>query len=130
MEQTVLINKKGMTLVEIMLALVILLIASLALMKTAMLGISMNVQNTLRDEAVNVAEMEVNFLRSQSFANINSAATYTVISRNLRGFSVDYRVTPTPVDITTDSKQINISVAWDYRGQTYTHGITTILRKQ
>ncbi len=130
MEQAVLINKKGMTLIEVMFALVILLIASLALMKTAMLGINMNVQNALRDEAANVAEAEMNYLRSQTFDNITSAATPTVASRNFRGFTVDYSVTPTPVDITTDSKQINISVVWSYRGKQYTHGITTILRKQ
>ncbi len=127
-------NKKGMTLIEIMFALVILLIASLALMKTAMLGISMNVQNVLRDEAVNVAEAEMNYLRGQTFTdtidNITSAATYTVVSRNFRGFTENYAVTPSVAGITTDSKQINISVSWNYRGQTYTHGITSIVRKQ
>lgn len=129
MAQRVLLNKQGMTLVEIMIALMILLIASLALMKTAMLGISMNVQNTLRDEAVNVAEAEMNVLRSQPFNNIASAATATV-SRNFRGFTEDYGFTPTVASITADSKQVNISVTWNYRGQAYVHSITTILRKQ
>ncbi len=125
-----LINKKGMTLIEVMFALVILLIASLALMKTALLGINMNVQNALRDEASNVAEAEMNYLRSQTFDNISSAATSTIASRKFRGFTVDYSVTPTPVDITTDSKQITIRVDWNYRGQGYSHSITSILRKQ
>ncbi len=130
MGRLVLLNKKGMSLIEVMIALVILLIASLALMKTALLGISMNVQNTLRDEAVNVAETEMNDLRSVPFDNIGSAATTTVIKRNFRGFTVDYAVTPGVADITTDSKQINIKVDWSYKGQGYTHGITSILRKQ
>jgi len=129
----VLLNKKGMTLIEIMIALVILLISSLALMKTASLGITMNVQNALRDEAVNVAEIEMNDLRSRPFDNIASAATTTVVSRNFRGFTVDYTVTPTVTDINASSqqsKQISVSVAWSYRNKDYSHEITTLLRKQ
>jgi type IV pilus assembly protein PilV len=125
----VITNDKGVTLIEIMIALVILMIASLALMQTALLGISMNVQNAMRDEAVNVAEMEMNDLRNLPFDNINTAATSTVASRNLRGFIINYAISPQVVDINSNSKQINISVAWNYRGKAYTHGITTILRK-
>jgi type IV pilus assembly protein PilV len=129
MELTVITNKKGMTLIEIMFALVILLIASLALMQTALLGISMNVQNAIRDEAVNVAEAEMNDLRSLPYDSIDTAATATVASRNFRGFVVDYDVTPQVANINSNSKQISISIAWSYRGKAYTHGITTILRK-
>lgn len=129
MERTVITNKKGMTLIEIMFALVILLIASLALMQTALLGISMNVQNAIRDEAVNVAENEMNDLRSLPYDSIDTAATATVASRNFRGFAVNYDVLPQVVNINPNSKQISISIAWSYRGKAYTHGITTILRK-
>jgi prepilin-type N-terminal cleavage/methylation domain-containing protein len=131
-EETVLLNKKGMSLIEVMFALVILLISSLALMQTATLGISMNVQNALRDEAVNVAEMEMNYLRSQLFDNIDSKATTTVASRNFRGFTVDYTITPTVTDINASSqqsKQITVKVDWSYRNKGYNHEITTLLRK-
>ena len=66
-------NKKGVTLIEMMIALVILLVVSLALMQTAIIGISMNVQNALRDEAVNVAEMRMNQLRSMPFDSFTRA---------------------------------------------------------
>ncbi len=123
-------NSKGVTLIEIMIALVILLIASLALMQTALVGITMNVQNAMRDEAVNVAEMEMDDLRSLPFDSIDTAATSTTASRNLRGFVINYTISPQVANINPNSKQINISVAWNYRGKAYTHGITTILRKQ
>jgi prepilin-type N-terminal cleavage/methylation domain-containing protein len=132
MEETVLLNKKGMTLIEIMFALVILLISSLALMQTATLGISMNVQNALRDEAVNVADMEMNYLRSQLYDNIDSAATTTAASRNFRGFTVDYTITPSVQNIiasSQQSKQITVKVEWSYRNKDYKHEITTLLRK-
>ncbi len=134
-----------MTLIEIMIALVILLISSLALMQTASLGISMNVQNALRDEAVNIAEMRMNELRSTPFTPIPPAVTNDLsetvpggvieagIPRNFRGFSITYIPTRIVTDINASSqqsKQISVSVKWSYRNKDYRHEITTLLRKQ
>jgi len=139
MERLVLFNKKGVTLIEMMIALVILLVVSLAFMQTALLGTSMNVKNQLRDEAVNIAEMRMNQLRSLPFTDLatspylvspgNSPAE-AVVQRNFRGFSINYTPTRTISDISTDAKQVTIVVTWSYRGQAYTHGITSIMRKR
>lgn len=48
-------NKEGMTLVEVLIAMVVLLLVSLALMQTALVSIDANMRNVLRDEAVSVA---------------------------------------------------------------------------
>ncbi len=129
MAQCALSNKKGMTLLEVLYALVILLIASLALLKMAALSISTNVQNVIRDEAVNAAEARMNDLRSLPYDDISTAATPTVVSRNVRNFTVDYSLESPVIDINANSKQITVSAAWSYKGQAYTHSITTILRK-
>ncbi len=121
-----------MTLIELLIALVLLLIMSLALMQTAMLGIFINVQNSMRDEAVNVAEMKMNETRNMPFDSIVSG-TDPVEARNFRGFTINYAPTRTIADINVNgvlSKQITIKVDWDYRGKSYTHSVTTILRKQ
>ncbi len=138
MGRTVLFNKKGVTLIEMMISLVILLIVSLALMQTQLLGISTNVKNQMRDEAVNVAEMRMNQLRSLPFtdtlihADLTATAgvTEAAVRRNFRGFFIDFTPTRTIANISTDAKQIAITVSWSYRGQPYTHGIMTIKRKQ
>ena len=125
-------NKKGVTLIEMMIALVILLIVSLALMQTAIIGMNVNLQNALRDEAVNIAEMRMNQLRSLPFDSISPGAE-TPVTRNFRGFTETYNSTRTINAFTANSqqiKQIFILVSWDYRGKTYNHGITTIVRKQ
>ncbi len=138
MERAVLFNKKGVTLIEMMISLVIVLIVSLALMKAQSLGLSMNVKNQLRDEAVNIAEMRMDQLRSLPFtdafihADLTATAgvTEAAIRRNFRGFFVDFTPRRTITDISTDAKQITITVSWIYSGQTNTHGIMTIMRKQ
>jgi prepilin-type N-terminal cleavage/methylation domain-containing protein len=139
MERAVLFNKKGVTLIEMMISLVILLIVSLALMQAQSLGLSMNVKNQLRDEAVNIAEMRMDQLRSLPFTDAvtspflvapGNAPAETVVTRNFRGFSINFNPTRTITDISTDAKQITIMVSWIYSGQTNTHGIMTIMRKQ
>jgi type IV pilus assembly protein PilV len=124
-------NKKGVTLIEMMIALVILLVVSLALMQTAIIGMNVNLQNVLRDEAVNIAEMRMNQLRSLPFDSISPGADTD--SRDFRGFTETYNSLRTINTITANSqqiKQIFIRVDWNYRGKTYSHGITTIVRKQ
>ena len=132
MERIVLQNKKGMTLIEIMLALVLLLIVSLALMQTALVGIQTNMQNSARDEAVSVAEMRMNDLRNTPFDSL-TATTGTIetgVSRSIRNFSLNFTPTRTIADINADTKQISISVEWTLKGKTSTHAVTTIVRRQ
>ncbi len=128
MERIAIFNKKGVTLIEMMIALVILLVVSLALMQTALIGIKANLQNTLRDEAVSVAEMRINQLRSLPFDSIPDAET--PVTRDFRGFTQTYTPTRTIDVINANSKQISILVSWTYRGKDYSHGVTTIVRKQ
>ncbi len=65
----VLYNKRGMTLIEVMIALMILMVVSMALLQTALLGMKENLRNAIRDEAVNVAEQRMNELRSTPTAS-------------------------------------------------------------
>lgn len=137
MEQSVLFNKKGVTLIEMMISLLIIMIVFLALMQTTVIGLSTNLQNSLRDEAVGIAEMRMNELKGLRFTNssvdANLAAGVTAeadVSRNIRGFSVNYSPTRTIADISFDSKQITIMITWSYKNHNYTHTITSIMRKQ
>jgi len=62
----------GFTLVEVMVALIIMLIVFLALMQTALVGIDSNMVNVLRSEAVNIAEIRMNEARNIPFTSILS----------------------------------------------------------
>lgn len=142
MERTaILTNNKGVTLIEMMFALVILLIMSLALMKTALLGISVNVQNALRDEAVGIAEMRINQLTNLPFTATTThpdlqtgggtvTVTEAAVSRDFRGFRINYTPTRRLTQISATSIQITMSVAWNYRDKSYTHEVTTMMRRQ
>jgi prepilin-type N-terminal cleavage/methylation domain-containing protein len=137
MAQPVKFNKKGVTLIEMMISLLIILIVSLALMQTTLVGMNTNQINLLRDEAVSVAEMRMNQLKSLPFtntavdSNLNAGVTVeAVVSRTINGFSLIYRPTRTITDVSADSKQIAITITWNYKNKNYSHSVISIMRKQ
>jgi type IV pilus assembly protein PilV len=132
--EVVLLNKKGLTLVEVMIALVVLLVVSLALMQTALVSINSNMTNVLRDEAVNIAEMRMNEARNTPFNNL--VGTSNTVLRNFRNIAnFQYNVTRTITDLNSDNKQVNITVTWEWKentvanGNPLTHSITSIVRR-
>lgn len=128
MPTTVSKNNKGFTLVEVMIALVVLLFVFLALMQTALMSIDSNMVNVLREEAISIAEEQMTDVRNTAYADVASVAAATVSRniRNVQGF--DYTVTRTVADNTT-TKQVAITVTWSWKNDAYRHQITTILRR-
>ena len=121
-------NKKGMTLIEVMLALVILMVVSLALMQTALLGMRENLKNVMRDEAVNIADQRINELRNLPFHALFSAPAEAAISRSFRAANVTFTPTRTLSQIDTKTIQIDMRIDWHYPpGQNYSHSVTTIV---
>ncbi len=127
------LNKKGLSLVEVLLALIITLVLFLALMQSALLSTSVNVKNLIRNEAVRIANMRMMELRCGSFDNLTAGTvTEPDISRNFRNFTVDFTPTVTITDlpaVNPTAKQIRVSITWTFKNETNTHSITTIKRK-
>ena len=70
-EVTVLQNKKGVTLVEVMIALVILLVVFMGLIQASLLSVENTAMNVLRDEAVRLAGDTVTALRTGPFDDVD-----------------------------------------------------------
>ena len=136
----------GLSLVEVMIALVIVLLVFLALMQTALVSIESNTVNILRDEAVSIAEMRMNEARNIPFASLISDAASVPVTRNVKnitgGFIFNTLMTVTELggdgSLATDdadNRQVNIIVTWEWKDKTvansdpYTHSITTIRRR-
>lgn len=133
----VITDKKGISLVEVMIALVVLLLVSLALMQTAMVSIDANMKNVLRDEAVGIAEMRMNEARNTPFDSLVSDGADIPITRNIRSITnFPYTTRMTVTNLNTDNRQVDIRdrqvdirVGWAWKGENYTHNITTIVKR-
>ncbi len=135
------LNKKGMTLVEVLVAMVLSLIISLALLQTSLIGIEHNVKNSIRDEAVGIAEKRINELRGTSWPGAltpndlsDTGGVFTAftveptLQRNIRTASVTFTPTKNIDDLDSNTKQVTVRVSWTWKGATYTHSATTVLR--
>jgi prepilin-type N-terminal cleavage/methylation domain-containing protein len=144
MERAVLSSNRGFTLIEMLIALVIILLGLLGLLNAAFLSIDNNLKNLLRDEAVRIAEQQMNVLKSLPLTDVayNPPAssglgatngqqlppvityfgTYPVqhlVGNNLvNGYAVYLIIN----NLTTDhsKKSIQVYVGWTYRNQSPT----------
>lgn len=127
-------SKIGMSMVEVLIAMAIMLFMALAMMQTALVVIDTNTKNAIRDEAVKIAEMQMADLRRWGFTktpemdagtamhngwnalmirniNVNSFYTRTVTIQNLPGGNY---------------KRIVVRLAWTWKGEAFNHEIRTV----
>ena len=143
MERIVIHNSKGLTLIEMLISIFLISIVGLALMQTTLVSMSQNLKNSMRDEAVAVADERMTQLRTLPFNYTDPipgdlsatggglpVADLTV-TKTVRSSAVVYTRMRAITDIgaNASAKQVTITVQWTYKGQTYTHGITTILKR-
>jgi type IV pilus assembly protein PilV len=141
MGRTALSNKSGTTLIELLVAMGILAIVAVALMQSSILVLQKSVQNDMRDEAVRLAEQRMNELRSGpgGFDNADPSGlnldlvvgvvAYPTMTRTIRNGSLPFTVSKNVVSLDTDTKQVTVTVTWQFRGQQYDHSIMSIVRR-
>nr|WP_145018398.1 prepilin-type N-terminal cleavage/methylation domain-containing protein [Geobacter argillaceus] len=117
-------NSNGFTLVEVMVAIVIMMVGMLGLLEAVNVAMEFNLKNQLRDEAVYMGERYMNELKGQGFDAI--AATYATISTasKVRGAGKRIYVDRSSQVLSTDSvgptsKQLIVVIRWNYKGMQY-----------
>ncbi len=128
MARPVIRDNRGMTLIEVLIAFVLVTITAAALLKTTLLAMNTNVVNEMRDEASSVAEQQMSALRNTPFASLSTMPEPT-ITRSIRGVTCQYSPQVTVIKINDNSKQVSLTVTWYYKSQQYQHSIATILRQ-
>jgi type IV pilus assembly protein PilV len=126
-----------LTLIEVLVSLVIVFIVFLGISASGLLVLEENIRNSLRDEAVSVAEMDVQEARNLPFASLVSDNTVRIVTpaRKVRGFDADYTVQRTVTDLDGSTKQLAVTVRWTRYHQStrqlrsYSHQVATIVRQ-
>lgn len=139
-------SMKGLSLVEVLIAMVILLFVSMALMQTALVSIESNMKNVLRDEAVAVADTRITEARNLGFGALVSdgwslagqgcpadfVAAHPngrVYYRSLKGISTfSFCTNMWTTNLGVNNAQVEVTAGWSWKGQTYTHSSSAVIR--
>lgn len=120
-------SNKGFTLIEAIVSMLILSILLIGLLASFLKAIDINVYNYLRDEAVKIAQFELEECRNKPFSNIvNSNSTVNVQFRNS---NYAYNVVRTVNDL-VGMKEVKVQVDWSYKGRNCSYSVSTVIRDQ
>jgi Tfp pilus assembly protein PilV len=127
-----------MTLVEVLVAMAIVFIVFLGMSSAGLVVLDQNIKNFQRDEAVSVAEMEIQRVRNTPFnvltlAPDDVAVSIDNVSRRIRGLNTNYGVWRTVDHLNVNNLAVTLRVTWNrienQQTRSYNHTVATIVRQ-
>lgn len=124
-------NERGFTLIEFVVATLILSVGILGLLKMVALSVSMNATTKLRANAILVADQvmakdRVTKTFSQ-YTSTNPSSPALVIPSLRGGGFANYSVTQKVKPLGSSSKSVQVIVTWHYKKNSYQHSLTTVV---
>jgi prepilin-type N-terminal cleavage/methylation domain-containing protein len=118
----------GFSIVELIVAMVLLLFVALAMMQTALVSTDTNARNVLRDEGVRLASRTLDELRYEPFDDLMPVfnGSSKDVDIKLRNMEVRYTVSNTVVEVTSGTSRIDVQVEWSWRGELYNTSVSTL----
>lgn len=120
-------DKSGFTLIEFLVAIVILMVGLLGLLQVINVAIDQNLGNVFRNEAVMVVDEAMMRKRAKAFDSLSTGTKFVVYSTQVRGIPKKFNVTEKVDSITSNSKQISIEASWTKKDSTYNHSATSVV---
>jgi len=136
-------SNKGFTLVEFMIALVIMTVGLLGLLQTVNFAIHHNINNQLRQESAMLADECMNLEKAKPFDRISTMSSMptpvadaleptkyvrrSATDRVINGAFRNYSVIKTNTVTTTLTKTVDIRVGWRYKQDRFNHSISSLV---
>jgi type IV pilus assembly protein PilV len=126
-------NESGFTLIEFLVAIVIMMVGLLGLLQAVNVGLNYNMSSQIRNEATIIADEELAKELAKPFDLVSTTTAKKYISNRpvlngFRNFSV-VRNDP-PVPVMSNSKQVNIIVSWKHKSVRSVHETSSIVSKR
>lgn len=131
------INNRGFTLIEFMIASMILMVGLLGMLQGINVAVDKSMENVFRNEALLVADDMMMAKRAKSFASLSTTTGSPDFTssgpRFTRGvyknYSVQQIVTSKTGNDVTGAKEVIINVKWNYRQRPNTHTVSSVVSK-
>jgi type IV pilus assembly protein PilV len=115
----------GFTLIELLMAMLILTVGLLGLLQSVIISYEHSLRNRLRDEAVAIAEEQLNEMKQQA-----AFLRCTTVSRVISGVTRPYAVARRFHSLGDDTEKLTVAVSWGFKNLSTTHEIYTIKKKR
>lgn len=127
-------NNDGFTLVELMVAMIIMAVGMLGVLETINVSLQHNLKNELRNEGLKVGERYMADLRGKAFTSYSDAYTPMVVSSRFRRVSKPFVVERSTLVMANDatgatSRQLTVSVKWAYRNVTSVNRVVSVVAR-
>ena len=129
MKRIVCRNKKGFTLVELLVAMLVMSIGLMAVLDGLTSYIRINMENQMRHEGMRIGEAALETLRNSDFYQVQGG-TVTITSpetRRIRNYDISYTITWTPTSISSSSVAVQVAVTWVFRNITHRHDAASVI---
>jgi len=127
-------KNKGFTIIEVLVALVILAILLIGLLSALMTATDLKIRNMLRNKAVKIAQecSEVyKVVKDEGIAKNTGACkgSEVVIGNRKVIFTVNsnYKEVWSSSNTSNSTKKLEITVSWNYKGKEYTYRLETFI---
>lgn len=132
-------NNQGFTLMEFVVATLILTVGLLGMLSAVNTATKHNLGNVLRAEAVTLGDDEIMNVRSRAFASISTNLSnppdpakdkvppFVTKTRNVRGVMKDFSVQRYVKQQVTQSKEVIVTVRWVQNNKTYSHSVSSVV---
>ncbi len=115
------LKRKGFTLLEVLIALMVLTGGVLVITKAFSAGFVTSSENENIDLALNIAQEKIEELQSQSYSTLQSTADSSSAHSTFSSYTV-----AVDIDELSDPIEINVTVSWIIKGSTDQVTLTTL----
>ncbi|MDD5105309.1 MAG: prepilin-type cleavage/methylation domain-containing protein [Desulfuromonadaceae bacterium] len=125
------IGRSGFTLIEFCVAILIMMVGLLGLLQVVNVATDNNLGNMLRNEAVTIADNQMVMAKTSvvdtaTFTALVSTAAPILVSTPVRSGSKSYSVTRTVTSVSTNSKEIVVTVSWQHKEKPFQYMISSL----
>lgn len=135
MAMIVLSNKKGFSLIELLVAMFILVVVLLGLLLGLIIVKDNQIRSLLREEGVKLAQERLVKLKNGELdpnneENPNGCVPSAQYARLINKVRYNYGISQKKIAVIDQFTKISLEICWDYKGKNYNYKIETLVKKE